>query len=62
MLKEIPMTANEKRDIIILRNELAYFLAKGSEGKVAPLKLPDPIDHPSCQRCPYNLICTSFLK
>ncbi|CAH1104668.1 unnamed protein product [Psylliodes chrysocephalus] len=61
VLKEIPATQNEQRDLIHLRNELAYYLTKTPELKenfLLPPELPEPIDHPSCSNCPYQNICT----
>ncbi|XP_060534647.1 DNA replication ATP-dependent helicase/nuclease DNA2 isoform X2 [Cylas formicarius] len=66
VLKEIAMTATERRDIMIMRNELAYYLSreprvvKNSDGKgVEICELPEPINHPSCAKCPYNVVCAS---
>lgn len=76
VLKEIQLSHREKRDITILRNELAYYLT----GYKSALKtntaiedlfnkstasgfLPKPIDHHvACGNCPYNTICSVYLK
>ncbi|RZC34552.1 DNA replication ATP-dependent helicase/nuclease DNA2 [Asbolus verrucosus] len=68
VLKEIKATPQEKRDIMILRNELAYYLTRNtikssSDVLMKPPELPEPINHHSaCAKCSYNVICTSFLK
>ncbi|KAK9881525.1 hypothetical protein WA026_016406 [Henosepilachna vigintioctopunctata] len=71
IIKEIPMMENEKRDIMILRNELAYYLKRRpkvisphgdkKEKYICPPELPEPINHRNaCRSCPYNVICSSF--
>lgn len=30
--------------------------------KILPMELPDPISHFSCAKCPYNVLCCSYLK
>ncbi|CAH1985188.1 unnamed protein product [Acanthoscelides obtectus] len=71
VLREIPMTHREQRDIVILRNELAYYLTrrpkitenKGSDDrKLIPPELPEPINHRGCYKCPYNVLCASFAR
>ncbi|XP_018569495.1 DNA replication ATP-dependent helicase/nuclease DNA2 [Anoplophora glabripennis] len=71
VLREIPPTQKEKRDIIIMRNELAYYLTrkpkiveddKIKRKRLVPPDLPEPINHTSCAKCPYNVICTAFAK
>ncbi|CAG9821751.1 unnamed protein product [Phaedon cochleariae] len=70
VLREITATQKEKRDIMLLRNDLTYYLTRppkiveneGVEKKLLPPELPAPINHPSCQKCPYNVICTSYAK
>ncbi|XP_044761350.1 DNA replication ATP-dependent helicase/nuclease DNA2 isoform X2 [Coccinella septempunctata] len=73
IMKEIPMSENEKRDIMILRNELAYYLRRKPKvihsklndavQKIEPSELPTPISHHSaCGKCPYNIICTTFIE
>ncbi|KAF2883992.1 hypothetical protein ILUMI_22190 [Ignelater luminosus] len=76
VLREIPATANEKRDLIMLRNELTYYLTRkptiaesnpGSscnpQDSLLHSELPPPINHHSaCAKCPYNKICCTYLK
>lgn len=83
VLREIPYNENEKRDLILLRNELTYYLGRkvklnNSNGisqtteqlswnqKLNSLQmpeLPEPINHHSaCDKCPYNIICCSYLR
>ncbi|XP_044269460.1 DNA replication ATP-dependent helicase/nuclease DNA2 isoform X2 [Tribolium madens] len=57
VLKEIKATNQEKRDVMILRNELAYFL--GSEKG----ELPEPLkNHRACHKCGFNTVCSAYLK
>ncbi|XP_045462614.1 DNA replication ATP-dependent helicase/nuclease DNA2 [Harmonia axyridis] len=73
IMREIPISENEKRDIMILRNELAYYLRRKPKTirskimdkiqKVTPSDLPSPINHHSaCGKCSYNIICSAFLE
>lgn len=71
ILREVPPTSKETRDIIIMRNELAYYLTrkpkiieddKTKSRKLIPPDLPEPINHTSCAKCPYNVICTAYAK
>lgn len=65
--------------MILLRNELTYYLTRKVQlsnnqeklngtwnEKLNALQvpeLPEPINHHSaCQKCPYNVICCSYLK
>ncbi|XP_066159011.1 DNA replication ATP-dependent helicase/nuclease DNA2 [Euwallacea fornicatus] len=69
ILKEIPASEIEKRDLILLRNELTYYLSKVpkvvslKEGKyLEPPEVPEVIDHPSCSRCSYSAVCMAYSK
>ncbi|XP_055844725.1 DNA replication ATP-dependent helicase/nuclease DNA2 [Episyrphus balteatus] len=77
IMKEIHGTRNEKRDLIVLRNELSYFLTRYfdaskdkiqeylalPEKKFEPFELPEPVSHPTaCSNCAYATICSSFGK
>ena len=73
MLREIPHNIQEKRDLMLLRNELVYYLTgrpkvlvdneNVAEGSLVCPKIPDPINHHSaCGKCPYNVICCAYLK
>ncbi|XP_066245854.1 DNA replication ATP-dependent helicase/nuclease DNA2 [Euwallacea similis] len=69
ILKEIPPSEVEKRDLLLLRNELAYYLSKApkvvssKEGKyLEPPEVPEVIDHPSCNKCSYSAICMAYSK
>ncbi|XP_018336778.1 DNA replication ATP-dependent helicase/nuclease DNA2 [Agrilus planipennis] len=67
VLREIPVTNNEKRDLITLRNELAYYLTKtrkeGNLSQQVLSNIPEPINHHSaCANCPYNILCCTYLK
>lgn len=65
VLKEIFVTEREKRDLMMLRNELAFFLTKKSQvvSDHEEIELPDPISHHSaCEKCSYNMICCAYLE
>lgn len=66
ILREVASTRNEKRDLIMLRNELSRYLSRKftqSYGEHTFLEYPDPIQHRNaCENCPYNTICTSLLS
>ncbi|CAH0547646.1 unnamed protein product [Brassicogethes aeneus] len=71
VLKEIPMSTQEQRDIMMLRNELAYYLNRNpvltvdTNTKITNVtvpELPEPINHRACQNCAYNVICASFIR
>lgn len=70
ILREVQTTKKEMRDLLILRNDLCYSLTRklkiGDENslslKMYPPELPPPINHPSCQKCPYKYICSSYAK
>lgn len=67
VLKEIKATPQEKRDVMILRNELAYFLTRNvnenADSKMKAPELPEPLyNHRSCAKCSYNMLCTAYLK
>lgn len=69
-LKEIKPSDIEIRDLVILRNELVYYLAKVHENLETSFYkstdsglLPKPINHHSaCKSCPCNIICCTYLK
>nr|XP_023014382.1 DNA replication ATP-dependent helicase/nuclease DNA2-like [Leptinotarsa decemlineata] len=69
VLREIKASWKEKRDILLLRNELTYYLTRKPKTveldggqKLFPPEIPEPINHSSCRSCPYNIICTSYAK
>lgn len=90
-MREIKGGHNERRDLILLRNEISHFLAKQSEsyaniGRKSLLsekngtksdddvlahlmrvshipELPEPINRGNlCATCPYNILCSVYLK
>jgi DNA replication ATP-dependent helicase Dna2 len=71
-MKEVPATRHEQRDLIMLRNELAYYLTRTLPRpdpmdvlvrNLETLELPDPINSGRiCEKCPYNVICCTYLK
>ncbi|KAK5640049.1 hypothetical protein RI129_010860 [Pyrocoelia pectoralis] len=70
VLREISISEKERRDLILLRNELAYYLTRkpqlmfdNPKGLGVRWELPEPINHHSaCSKCPYNIICCTTLK
>lgn len=63
-MKELKSSSNEQRDLIMLRNELAYYLSKNPvSSNDKNMELPEPINHHSaCSNCPYNVICCTYLR
>lgn len=65
VMKEIPGTHNERRDLLLLRNEMAHYLTQqnGQEHPNGHIALPNPISFRSaCTACPYGVICSTYLK
>ncbi|VEN40835.1 unnamed protein product [Callosobruchus maculatus] len=71
VLREIPTTHREQRDIVLLRNELAYYLTRRPKvvqnkesgvKQIYPPELPEPINHRGCSKCPYNVLCASYAR
>ncbi|XP_033169254.1 DNA replication ATP-dependent helicase/nuclease DNA2 [Drosophila mauritiana] len=69
LLKEVASGRNEQRDLLMLRNDLAYWLTRevaipaGKEDPLEQLPLPEPVYHHSaCGNCAYNTICSSFAQ
>lgn len=69
-MQEIKSGHREKRDLILLRNTLAYYFAKkpenlqsmNSESDLKAMELPEPINHHNaCSRCPYQTLCCAYL-
>ncbi|XP_053686253.1 DNA replication ATP-dependent helicase/nuclease DNA2, partial [Sabethes cyaneus] len=62
---------NIRRDLIMLRNEVAHYMSRTLTNVDRDsfdlfkdtLQLPEPLNNQHvCSRCPYNVICTSYLK
>lgn len=77
VMKEIVGTHNERRDLILLRNEMAHYLSArngaqqngtsngctSDDIEMPHILLPQPINHHSaCQSCPYNTLCSVYLQ
>lgn len=76
VMKEIQGSYNERRDLILLRNEMVHYMCPTNESPVSGandisnsvqelslLTLPDPISHRNaCNSCPYNVLCSLYLK
>ncbi|KAL7288860.1 hypothetical protein TKK_0016832 [Trichogramma kaykai] len=68
IMREIVGSFNAQRDLITLRNTVAYYLSRepiilkvNDEEVVQPMEFPKPINHPSCSKCPYNVLCCTYL-
>lgn len=62
IMSEVVGTKHEQRDLIMLRNQLAFYLRKQLLDEFGP-NLPEPISHHSaCEKCPYNILCCTFLR
>ncbi|XP_070525897.1 DNA replication ATP-dependent helicase/nuclease DNA2 isoform X3 [Cardiocondyla obscurior] len=70
VMQEIKSKHHEKRDLILLRNTLAYYFTKkpadqqniNLESDLKTMELPEPINHHSaCSRCPYQTLCCAYL-
>lgn len=69
LLREVASGRNEQRDLLMLRNDLAYWLTRevaipaSKEDPLEQLPLPEPVYHHSaCGNCAYNTICSSFAQ
>ncbi|XP_045454263.1 DNA replication ATP-dependent helicase/nuclease DNA2 [Melitaea cinxia] len=67
-LKEVSCGYPERRDLIMLRNELVQHLAAGPQdfdtdaSRLLQQSLPEPVHHHSaCSKCPYLTICSLHL-
>lgn len=69
-MKELTVTRNEQRDLIMLRNEVAHYMSNPLQKPVGdagrsfhPPALPAPINHHSaCGKCEYAVLCCSLLS
>ena len=71
-IQEIKSDHRERRDLMQLRNVLAYYLTPKSTEMLsestadlnwAGFELPEPINHPSaCNNCVYNSLCCAYLS
>lgn len=56
VMREINGKHGERRDLIILRNEISYYLSTQAD-------LPEPINRANvCTQCPYNVLCSLYLS
>lgn len=67
-MKEVTGSNYAQRDLLTLRNTVAYYLTRqptiiNIDGKetILPMEFPKPINHPSCAKCPYNVLCSVYL-
>ncbi|OXU27176.1 hypothetical protein TSAR_005441 [Trichomalopsis sarcophagae] len=68
IMREIIGSNNAQRDLITLRNTVAYYSTRQptivktkEEESVLPMEFPKPINHRACAQCPYNTLCTTYL-
>lgn len=77
-MKEIVVSRNDQRDLMLLRNDVAYYTTKNIQSTesrdsfkmyirrmdtFANPELPEPINHHNaCCKCPYNAICCAFIS
>lgn len=67
LMSEITASRHEKRDLLMLRNQLSHFLNRNLledlGNRTYYPNLPEPINHPTaCKNCPYSTLCCTFLK
>lgn len=67
LMSEVTANRHEKRDLLMLRNELSHFLNRNLLEDLGNQtyypQLPEPINHPTaCGKCPYSTLCCTFLK
>jgi DNA replication ATP-dependent helicase Dna2 len=63
IIGEVGASRAEESGLIMLRNRFATFMAGNMVERDKTINLPEPISHPSaCEKCPYNVLCCSFLK
>lgn len=67
-MKEIVGSNYAQRDLLTLRNTVAYYLTRQpiivdveGEETILPTEFPKPINHPACSKCPYNVLCSVYL-
>ena len=67
-MKEIVGSYYAQRDLITLRNTVAYYstrqptiIKEKDEEIVLPMEFPKPISHSFCAKCPYNVLCCTYL-
>uniref|UniRef100_A0A8D8VN64 DNA helicase n=1 Tax=Cacopsylla melanoneura TaxID=428564 RepID=A0A8D8VN64_9HEMI len=62
ILDEVRSGHPEKRDLLMLRNQLVYYFNQDVASVNVPF-LPPPINHHSaCSKCPYLYICSAALR
>ncbi|KAG8252501.1 Tripartite DNA replication factor [Homalodisca vitripennis] len=69
VMKEVKVGVAERRDLMLLRNQLvselraSHRVVVADNHQVAPPSLPHPINHHSaCAKCPYLTLCSSALR
>lgn len=67
-MKEIIGSNYAQRDLLTLRNTVAYYLTRqpiivnvNDKETILPMEFPKPISHTSCSKCPYNVLCSVYL-
>lgn len=63
IIGEVRASRPEECGLISLRNRFAKFMIGNLVERDKSINLPEPISHHSaCEKCPYNVLCCSFLK
>lgn len=63
LMSEFQATRPDESGLITTRNRLAKYMSVEVVERDLSINLPEPISHPTaCERCPYNILCCSFLK
>jgi DNA replication ATP-dependent helicase Dna2 len=67
-MREIIGSIHVRRDLITLRNTVAYYSTRQptivkikDKEKTLPMEFPKPINHTACTQCPYNALCCTYL-
>lgn len=70
IVKDFVYTPNHTKDVLLIRNELAYYLSMKvnnfddeDDSSMRIRNMPEPLSEDRlCSRCDYNIICTSYSK
>lgn len=63
IMSEFQATRPEESGLITMRNRFAKYMSSEVVERDMTINLPEPISHHSaCSKCPYNVLCCSFLK
>lgn len=72
VVRELPVSRREQRDLIMMRNDHTYAITRLAVRSskdyddiltpIQPPELPEPISHPCCGKCTYNITCAAYLR